>query len=173
MIDRFTASRERMAMDLGNARLLRGKRLIALVHDQYYFNDEKCLGDVGPLTWDVGINDRISMYLLSDGESLGADLEDWETPPSFDIDATSVCSWRRESLLASSGFPALAGITITEVQGLLDKGWDQQVRLVAFKVSFETGDYLIYLNQGDDGVLLINEQPRCLMGRETTLVTSL
>jgi len=162
-----------MARDLGNARLLLGQRLTVLLHDQYYFNDEKYPGDMGSLMWRFGENQAIAMYLLSDGESVGADLADLELPTPFELDAASACSWRRENLLVSLCTPFLEGKTITEVQGFLDKGRDHKTRLVAFKITFETGDYLIYLNQGDDAVALINELPQSLMGMETSLVTSL
>ncbi|WP_237149605.1 hypothetical protein [Pseudomonas mediterranea] len=171
--DRYVASRKRMVGDLANARLLVGQRLTILLHDQYYFNGEKCLGDIGSLSWRFGDNQAISMYLLSDGESVGADLENPEPPVAFELDASSTCSWRIENLLVGLCTPALEGKVITQVQGMLDKGWDQEVRLAAFKVTFETGDYLIYLNQGDDAVMLVNEAPQSLAGIETTLVTSL
>ncbi|WP_247263237.1 MULTISPECIES: hypothetical protein [Pseudomonas] len=69
--------------------------------------------------------------------------------------------------------PFFEGKIITEVQGVVDNRWDQGARLVAFKITFETGDYLIYQNQGDDAVVLINEPPKNLVGTETSLVTSL
>ncbi|WP_338525242.1 hypothetical protein NUH87_06260 [Pseudomonas batumici] len=91
----------------------------------------------------------------------------------FELDAASSCSWRRENLLTGLSVSLFEGKIITEVQGIVDKGWDQEARLVAFKITFETGDYLIYLNQGDNAVVLINEPPQNVVGVETSLVTSL
>jgi len=173
MFNRYVASRERMAQDLSNACLLQGQRLSELLHDQYYFNEEKCPDDVGPLMWRCGEQQAIAMYLLSDGESVGADLLDLPPPAPFELDAVSTCSWRRENLLTGLSVPLFEGKIITEVKGVVDNGWDQKARLVAFKITFETGDYLIYQNQGDNAVVLINEPPKNLVGIETSLVTLL
>ena len=80
MFNRYVASRERMTQDLGNACLLLGQRLSVLLHDQYYFNDEKCPEDIGSLVWRFGEHQTVSMYLLADGESVGADLSDLPPP---------------------------------------------------------------------------------------------
>ncbi|MCE6978187.1 hypothetical protein EI534_12465 [Pseudomonas frederiksbergensis] len=173
MFNRYVASRERMTQDLGNARLLIGQRLSVLLHDQYYFNDEKCLEDIGSLMWRCGEHHTVSMYLLTDGESVGADLSDLVLPAPFKLDAASACLWRRENLLSGLSALSLEGKIITEVQGVVDKGRDQEARLVAFKITFETGDYLIYLNRGDNAVVLINEAPEYVAGIETSLVTLL
>ncbi|MHC8391551.1 hypothetical protein ACYZTM_26760 [Pseudomonas sp. MDT2-39-1] len=173
MFKRYVASRERMTQDLGNARLLLGQRLSVLLHDPYYFNDEKCPEDIGSLVWRFGEHQTVSMYLLADGESVGADQSDLPPPAPFELEAASTCSWRRENLLCGLSARSLEGKIIIEVEGVVDKGWDQETRLVAFKITFETGDYLIYLNQGDDAVVLINEPPESMAGIETSLVTSL
>lgn len=81
MFKRYVASRERMTQDLGNARLLLGQRLSVLLHDPYYFNDEKCPEDIGSLVWRFGEHQTVSMYLLADGESVGADQSDLPPPP--------------------------------------------------------------------------------------------
>ncbi len=44
--------------------------------------------------------------------------------------------------------------------------------MAGFRVTFETGDSLIYLNQGDDAVVLINALPPVIAGLETRFVTS-
>ncbi|WP_236190755.1 hypothetical protein [Pseudomonas pharyngis] len=173
MSNRYAASRKRMANDLRNAQLLQGQRLAELLHDQYYFNEEKCLSDVGPLLWRCDEHQKVAMYLLSDGESVGADESYLELPTPFALDAASVCSWRRENLLRNRSALFLEGKIITAVQGVVDEEEGGEVWLVGFQVAFETGDYLIYLNQGDDAVVLINEWPKRLEGFETCLVTSL
>ncbi|UCP11382.1 hypothetical protein K5R88_07025 [Pseudomonas sp. MM213] len=173
MFNRYAASRERMKHDLDKARLLLGQRLSVLLHDQYYFNDEKCPEDIGSLVWLCGEHQTVSMYLLADGESVGAELSDLPPPAPFELGADSACSWRRENLLSELSALSLEGKIITEVQGVVDKRLDEEARLVAFKITFETGDYLIYLNQGDDAVMLINEPAESVTGIETRLVTSL
>ena len=172
MVNRHTRSRERIGQDLSHARSLVGQRLRELSHDQYYFSDEKNVGDIGSLEWRCDDLAHVTMYLLSDGESVGADLSALEIPEAFELDDASSCSWRRENLFASLSVPSLEGKVITEVHGVIDVASDQTASLVAFKITFETGDYLIYLNQGDDGAVLINEPPKCLVGMETKWVTS-
>ncbi|QAX85437.1 hypothetical protein C2E19_16940 [Pseudomonas sp. DTU12.3] len=169
MFNRFIASRERMAVDLSQARLLVGQPLRALLHDQYSFNGEPYSQDVGSLLWQFGENQTLAMYLLSDGESVGADQAELQLPASFCVGEDGECSWRREDLLAELSSLTVAGKLITQVQGVIDQWPDQQSRLVAFKITFETGDYLIYLNRGDDAVVLINEMPPEVVGVETRL----
>lgn len=170
MLNRFIASRERMAVDLSQARLLVGQTLHALLHDQYYFNGEPCPRDAGSLLWRFGEDQTLAMYLLSDGESVGADQAELQIPAFFRIEEDGECSWRREDLLAELSSLTVAGKFITQVQGVFDKWPDQQSRLVGFKITFETGDYLIYLNCGDDAVVLINEMPPEVVGVDTQVL---
>lgn len=169
-MNRYIASHERMTVDLGHARLLVGQTLRALMHDQYYFNGEPNSQDVGSLLWQFGEDQTLAMYLLSDGESVGADQAELQLPASFRIEEDGECSWRRENLLAELSSLAVAGKLITQVQGVIDKWPDQHSRLVAFKITFETGDYLIYLNRGDDAVVLINEMPPEVAGVDTRVL---
>jgi len=159
-----------MAVDLSQARLLVGQTLHALLHDQYYFNGEPYSQDVGSLLWRFGEDQTLAMYLLSDGESVGADQAELQIPASFRIEEDGECSWRREDLLAELSSLTVAGKFITQVQGVFDKWPDQQSRLVAFKITFETGDYLVYLNRGDDAVVLINEMPPEVVGVDTQVL---
>lgn len=173
MFDRLSYSPTRTARDLYNARLLLGKRLCVLLHDQYYFNGEKCLGDMGFLEWRFGEQEILSMYLLSDGESVGADSLPLDTPVSFEIEPNVTCSWKRENLLKDLSATHLESTTICEVEGILDTFNGQDSRLVGFRVTFETGDFLIFLNQGDEAAVLINSLlPTCAY-IETRFVTSI
>ena len=45
------------------------------------------------------------------------------------------------------------------IQGIVDTLRNLDGRLVGFKITFETYDYLIFLNQGDEAVVLINKLP--------------
>ncbi|MCD7078876.1 hypothetical protein LRQ11_08255 [Pseudomonas sp. MAFF 311095] len=63
-----------------------------LLHDQYYFNDEKYLGDIGSLEWRFGERETLSMYLFSDGERVGADLLPSDTPVSVGLETRFVTS---------------------------------------------------------------------------------
>lgn len=172
MSSRYSPSPTRFVLDLQNARSILGKRLSVLQHDQYYFNDEKDLGDIGSLEWYFGEQEVLSMYLLSDGESVGADLLPSGTPASFEIEPNMTCSWRRENLLAGLSATHLENTTICAVEGILDSFNGQEPWMAGFRVTFETGDSLIYLNQGDDAVVLINALPPVIAGLETRFVTS-
>ena len=173
MSSRHSPSPTRAARDLENAQSLMGKRLSVLLHDQYYFNDEKDLEDIGSLEWRFGEQEVLSMYLLSDGESVGADLLPSDTPSSFEIEPNATCSWKRENLLAGLSATYLENTKICAVEGLLDSFNGQESWLAGFRVTFETGDSLIYLNQGDDAVVLINALPPVIAGLETRFVTSI
>ena len=173
MSSRHSPSPTRAVLDLQNARSLLGKRLSVLLHDQYYFNDEKDLGDIGSLEWRFGEGEVLSMYLLSDGERVGADLFPSDTPAPFEIEPNVTCSWKRENLLADLSATHLENTKICAVEGILDSFNGQEPWLAGFRVTFETGDSLIYLNQGDDAVVLINALPPVSVGLETRFVTSI
>ncbi|MBD9456614.1 hypothetical protein IB241_02890 [Pseudomonas sp. PDM05] len=171
MDSRYSYSLTRAAQDLQNARLLVGKRLSVLMHDQYYFNGEKDLGDIGSIEWRFGEQETMSMYLLSDGVSVGADVFPLNTPDAFEIESGVICSWKRENLLTVLSAPYLAGQKICEVEGILDAFNGREARLVGFRIEFESGDFLVFLNQGDDAVMLINTPPPAIAEIETSFVT--
>ncbi|MBD9517447.1 hypothetical protein [Pseudomonas sp. PDM22] len=173
MSGRLSFSSHRAARDLRDARLLMGKRLSALWHDQYYFNGEKHPGDVGFLEWCFGEGEVLSMYLLSDGESVGADSLPLDTPVFFEIEPNASCAWKRENLLAGLSADHLEGAIVRDVEGVLDTATGQEPRLVGFRVSFETGDYLVFLNNGDEAAVFINSQPSPCLGIDTRFVTSI
>lgn len=112
------------------------------------------------------------MYLLSDGERVGADLLPSDTPASFEIEPNLTCSWKRENLLADLS-ATNENVKICAVEGVLDSFNRQEPWLAGFRVTFETGDSLIYLNQGDDAVVFINALYPASVGFETRFVNSL
>ncbi|MGC5699132.1 hypothetical protein J4P02_02890 [Pseudomonas sp. NFXW11] len=171
MSGRYSPSPTRAAQDLQNARTLLGKRLSLLLHNQYYFNEERDLRDIGSLEWRFGDREVLSMYLLSDGERVGADLLPSDTPDSFEIEPNQTCSWKRENLLAGLSATRLENTRICAVEGILDSFNGQEPWLAGFRVTFETNDSLIYLNQGDDAVVLINTLPPVSPDLETRYVS--
>lgn len=171
MPGRCAASATRMVHDLDHARRLKGKHLRALMHDQYYFMNEKSLEDTGSLEWRCSEQPTVTMYLLSDGESVGADLFPLEMPASFELEPGVNCSWQMENLLEDLSATHLEGRLITEVEGLFDTAQDTAGCLTGFKVTFETGDYLIFFNQGDESAVLIN-QPLADIDLKSQWVTS-
>ncbi len=68
---RNTSTPDRHSQDLINARRLIGQKVPGILHDQYYFNGEKCLIGKGSIEWQLGEHGYLSMYLLSNGESHG------------------------------------------------------------------------------------------------------
>ena len=173
MSSRHSPSTTRAALDLQNARSLMGKRLSVLTHDRYYFNVEKDLGDIGSLKWRFGERKVLSMYILSDGERVGADLLPSNTTASFEIEPNVICSWKRESLLAGLSATHLENTKICAVEGIIDSFNGRDPWLAGFRVTFETGNSLIYLNQGENAVVLINALPPVSVCLETGFVTSI
>lgn len=173
MASRYTYTPDRTAQDLDIARLMVGRRLIALTHDQYYFNEEKYLEDIGSIEWHTVGHPAIAMYLLSDGDSAGADLLPIKTPTSFDLEPGATCSWKRENLLTALSASHLEGDTVYEVEGILNSLYDQAPRLVGFRITFESGHFLVFLNQGDDAVMLVNALPPVCPEIKTRFVTSI
>ncbi len=173
MSGRHSPSPARDARDLQNARSLLGKHLSELLHDQYYFNDEKYLGDIGSLEWRFGEREVLTMSLLSDGERVGSDLLPSDTPAAFELEPNAACSWKRENTLIGLSATHLENKKICAVEGILDSLYGQEPWLAGFRVTFETGDTLIYLNQGDEAVVMINALPPVSAGLETHFVTSI
>lgn len=171
MANRNTFTLTRAPQDLHTARLLIGKRLSALMHDQYYFNGERSLEDVGSIEWHVGEHEVISMYLLSNGESVGADAFPIDIPAAFDIEPNVTCAWKKENLLAALSASHLEGETICEVEGMLDSLHGQAPQLVGFRIQFESADFLIFLNCGDDAAVLVNALPPASVEIESCFVT--
>ncbi|MDU8361164.1 hypothetical protein [Pseudomonas syringae group sp. J309-1] len=168
---RMTSKPDRSAQDLINARTLIGRKVSGILHDQYYFNGEKCLIGKGSIEWQLGEHGYLSMYLLSNGESVGADLLPLEPPISFDLESGDTCSWLREDLLQDLEASHLVNIAVEDVIGMVDTWPNQKGHLVGFKILFETGDFIIFLNQGDEEAVLLNELPPESDGITTTWVS--
>ncbi|MGO4320430.1 hypothetical protein AB4Z20_02380 [Pseudomonas sp. KB_12] len=78
---------------------------------------------------------------------------------------------KKENLLVALSASYLEGEKICEVEGILDSLNGQESRLVGFRVEFESGDFLIFLNQGDNAVMLVNTFPPASVEIETSFVT--
>lgn len=159
MNTRKTSTPDRSPQDLINARRLIGRKVLGGSHNQYYFNGEKDLTGKGSIEWQLGEQETLSMYLLSNGESVGADLLPLEPPIAFGLESGDTCSWLREDLLQDLEARHLKSTTIQDVLGMVDTWPNQTGFLVGFKIVFETGDFIIFLNQGDEEAVLLNELP--------------
>lgn len=155
-----TSSAERQALDLQRLRSLIGKRLAGLDNGRCFFAGERIMDDCGDLQWRCSDASLLSMFLLSDGESVGTDHQPLHLPPTFELDPGQRCEWRAEDLLATLGAGHLAGQLITDVAALIDT-WPHLGTsiLSGFRVCFEHGDFLVYYNQGDDAVAQLNRLP--------------
>ncbi len=153
-------SEERKLLDLAQAQKLVGKTLAGVKNLQYYFASEKVTDDIGDLEWYCTDGTVVSMFLLTDGESVGADTFATEVPQAFELGAGKRCSWRTEDLLSSLTAAHLAGENIASVQAYVDCHINSNYQILSgFKVTFESGNYILYYNCGDDGAALLNQLP--------------
>src|SRR3989338_7852298 len=151
-------SEERKVLDLTQAQNLLGKNLAGVRNVQYYFEYEKVTDDIGDIEWHCTDGTVVSMFLLTNGESVGSDTLPAEVPQAFDLDEGERCSWQAEDLLSSLAANHLTGKNITSVQAFVDChiNSDYQV-LSGFRVLFESGEFILYYNCGDNGVALLNQ----------------
>ena len=153
-------SEERKFHDLAQVQKLVGKTLAGVRNAQYYFESEKVTEDIGDIEWHCTDGTVVSMFLLTNGESVGADTVPVEVPQAFDLGAGERCSWQAEDLLSSLAANHLAGENIASVQAYVDCHINSNYQVLSgFKVTFESGNFILYYNCGDDGVALLNQLP--------------
>ncbi|MCE4056897.1 hypothetical protein [Pseudomonas sp. Au-Pse12] len=137
-----------------------GKRLRALTHLQYFYNGQADTDDCGNLQWDCEDGSQVGMFLLSDGESVGADRCAMPVPSGFDLAPDARCEWQARDLLLNLDASHLRDATIVRLQGLIDT-WPTlgATTLSGFRICFDSGDFLVYYNRGDEAVALLNRLP--------------
>ena len=151
---------ERQALDLQRLRSLIGKRLAGLDNARYFFAGERVMDDCGDLQWRCSDTRLLSMFLLSDGASVGTDHLPLQLTPAFELEPGQHCEWRAEDLLATLDARHLAGQAIIDVAALLDTWPHSDTSILSgFMVCFEHGDFLVFYNQGDNAVALLNSLP--------------
>lgn len=137
-----------------------GKKLVGLSRCQYLFNDEPDDEDEGDIELQFSDGSFITLFILSDGESVGAKSAPMEIPEPFDLDSNSHCSWRRLPLLTTEPWSIMIDTTVTEVSAIFDKYKKLNVEVLSgWKVSFGKKRYISYFNCGDNGRLLLNRMP--------------
>ena len=170
MNQRYAATHDRITRDIANALSLTGKRLAGLSNAQYYFCGERDWADAGDIEWTCIEAPSVSMYLLSNGESVGADLLPLSVPASFEIEAGSMCTWEKEDLLVILSAVHLRGKRMTKVDRLVNT-WPRTGRYLAgFRVTLETGDFIVFYNRGDEAAVLINKLPDTVEGVQSDWV---
>jgi hypothetical protein len=174
MNNRKIFSEERKFHDLAQAQSLIGKNLAGVRNVQYYFESEKVTDDIGDIEWHCTDGTVVSMFLLTDGESVGADTLPAEVPQPFDLQVGERCSWQAEDLLSSLTANNLVGENIASVQAYVDCHINLNYKVLSgFKVAFESGDFIVYFNCGDNGAALLNQLPSTSESIKSELLESL
>ncbi len=143
------------------ARKLLGKTLRCLENLQYSYagKRDKYTGDLYLQCTD---GTELSLYLLSDGRSIGTALAPPEIPLSFENDAGKWCEWHLDSYLSGVSAPQLLGARIVAVGGLVERMPGQpRAYLSALKIVFESADYLIFFNCRDGAIATVNTELVC------------
>ncbi|NBF09171.1 hypothetical protein [Pseudomonas sp. Fl4BN1] len=144
---------------------LRGQRLQALTHAQYLYNGQVLTDECGDLQFDGQDGSQVSLFLLADGESVGAAQMPMHLPAGFELEAGVRCAWEARDLLQRLAASHLRGAMIVQVQGLFDD-WQELGRtfLCGFRICFDSGDFVVFYNQGDEAVALFNQLPPSIKG---------
>jgi hypothetical protein len=137
-----------------------GATLRGLARDQYLFNgrpSQDCDG-----TLEMRFDGRtVLLFLARDGESVRAAAGELEITPAFTLDSGDACAWERVDLGLDGEFRRLVGRAVSRVEAVID-AWPEPVGVEVVRgwvVRFAGGDFLAYLNVGDDSRLLLNQLP--------------
>ena len=151
---------ERPEADYAILRRVVGATLRGLARDQYLFNgvpSRDCDGSL-EMRFD-GL--AVVLFLGRDGESVRAAAGELEIAPAFALDTGDTCAWERVDLGRDGGFGRLVGRAVVRVEAVID-AWPEPVGVEVVRgwvVRFAGGDFLAYLNAGDDSRLLLNQLP--------------
>ena len=141
-------------------RSIRGKTLAKLSRCQYFFNDEPDDEDEGDVELTFEDGSVITLFILADGESVGAKTALMEIPGPFDVDEDSRCSWKHLPLSDKAPWSGLIGAEVTEVTAVFDKYAKLNAEVLSgWKITFGKHGDLCYFNCGDNGRLLRDEEP--------------
>lgn len=134
-----------------------GCSLRGLARDQYLFNGSPDTTGDGSL--ELRLDSRtILLYLASDGESVRADATESKIIPAFTLDG-NLCAWERVELEQDPVFGNLIGRTVSKIEAIIEV-WTHGMEVVTgWVVRFDGGDFLAYLNAGDEARLLLNHIP--------------
>lgn len=156
------------AEHLQAAASLLGQRLRGLTHAQYLYNGQVLTDDCGDLQLDGQDGRQVSLFLLADGESVGAVQRPMRLPASFELEAGVHCAWEARDLLRKLAASHLQGALIVRVQGLFDH-WPELGRtfLCGFRIDFDSGDFVVFYNQGDEATALLNQLPAGAQGGQS------
>ncbi len=135
-----------------------GASLRGLARDQYLFNGRPSKDCDGSL--EMRFDGRaVLLFLARDGESVRAAVGELEIAPPFALDSGDTCAWERVDLGLDCEFGRLVSRTVVRVEAVID-AWAEPVGVEVVRgwvVRFAGGDFLAYLNFGDDSRLQLNQ----------------
>ena len=137
-----------------------GAALRGLIRDQYLFNGSPSGEDDGSL--EMRFDGRsILLSLAHDGQSVRAAAGDLEVTPPFALDSGAACAWERVDLGRSPELGRLINQVVVRVEAVIED-WAEPVGIEVVSgwiVRFAGGDFLAYLNVGDESRVLLNQLP--------------
>ncbi len=141
-------------------RTIVGKTLTKLSRSQYFFNDEPDDEDEGDAELVFSDGSVITLFILSDGESVGAESTAMRIPDAFEAGDDAKYSWARLSLTDESPWSSLIGCEVTEVRTVFDKYTRLNAyNLSGWKVVFGKCGYFGFFNCGDNARMFFDEAP--------------
>ena len=149
-----------------------GRLVCSLSHDLYYFNGVPDDEDEGSLELAFSDSTFLTLRLASDGESVKATVEALSVIEPFDIDDGAHCSWERFNLMDEQPWSIFRNSRLVAVDAHIDRWLKSNTEAVTgWVLRFETGDFVVYWNCGDNAKISFNELPPPLEDVETRLVT--
>jgi len=155
MSNRKKQSVSRKNGDLNNLKALIGNNLLSIFNNQCFINGKPTLEDIDNIEIKCTNGVLVSIYLLSDGESVGSDFLPLEPDFSFEHE-NMIFRFARNDLSISLKLTHLIGKSIVNVQGIIDTYYNNYELLIGYKIIFDTSDYLVFYNGGDEGKLILN-----------------
>lgn len=132
-----------------------------MARDLYFFDGATDTTDSGSLEIRFDDGSLVALSVALDGESVRACGDALEIPSSLDLEDGAHCSFERIDLLQDGPFSSLRGAMLSSVGALIER-WRQAPHdeiLLGWTLHFGTGDRITYLNNGDQSLLLLNQDP--------------
>lgn len=140
-----------------------GKRVQALFRERFLFDGEPQEEDAGALELLFEDGTRVTLHTANDGQSVLASegklalpvsfvMTEWKGQPRYE--------WEQVALTEQPGWAHLAESDLIAVEAMASvwAGRGAEVR-TGWRLHFSTGDFLLYLNAGDDAKLYLNALP--------------
>lgn len=149
-----------------------GKLVCSLSHDLYCFNGVPDYEDMGSLELAFTDSTFLTLRLSSDGQGVKAAIEPLSIVESFDLNKDAHCSWKRIVLTDDQPWDIFKKSRIVAIDALIEK-WtkppENTETLIGWVLRFETDNFVVYWNYGDEANILINMLPPTIDGVETRL----